>query len=81
MRYGHRKNHITVNAVMNMSESVLIKCGIDYYSRLSNCFVTPTTTTEISWSVCMHVCVRLLGYKNTTVPFFWEESFDLTLVT
>lgn len=53
-------NCIIVSAVMNMSKSVLIKCDIDYYRRLSNCIVIPTATTEISWYVRMHVCVRLL---------------------
>jgi len=41
-------NYIIVNAVMNMSKSVLIKCDIDYYCRLSNCIRILTAAVEIS---------------------------------
>lgn len=80
MGYAHLMNYIIINAVMNMSESVLIKCDIDYYCRLSNCIIISTATTEISWYVRMHVCVCLLRYTNATAPFFCEESFISAIV-
>lgn len=53
----------------------LIKCDIDFYYKLLNAIILLTTTTEISWYACMHVCVRLLRYTDVTAPFFCEESF------
>lgn len=74
-------NYIIVNAVMNMSESVLVKYGIDYYCSLSNCIIILTAMTEISWYVCVHVCVCLLRYTDAIAPFFAEESFISATVT
>lgn len=74
-------NYIIVNAVMNMSESVLVKYDIDYYCSLSNCIIILTAMTEISWYVCVHACECLLRYADAIAPFFTEESFISATVT
>lgn len=80
MGYAHIMNYIIVSDVMNMSESVLIKCDTEYYCRLSDCIIIPTAMTEINWYVCMHVSVCPLRCTNATAPFFCEDSLISAVV-